>query len=108
MPQPDDAFDAAAASLLIELAFLVPPGTDFRTTIGPKLHAFKQAIERRTLSALPECTCRVIEKCDRCEVIDMALTTPLTPHNSSPDSGLSTATDDPTAQPPADGSPRGA
>lgn len=46
----DVAVDDAAASLLIELAFLIPRGTDLGATIGPKLLAYKKAIEARVLS----------------------------------------------------------
>jgi hypothetical protein len=42
----DDAVDAAAGQLLIELAFLVPKGTDL-TAFGERLVAYKQAIEAR-------------------------------------------------------------
>jgi hypothetical protein len=44
----EDRVDAAAAALLIELAFLVPPGTDLRThPIAQKLTDYKKAIEER-------------------------------------------------------------
>ena len=39
------------AQLLIDLAFLLPRGTDIRTTIGPRLVAFKEALEARQREA---------------------------------------------------------
>jgi hypothetical protein len=47
-----EAVDAAAAQLLIELAFLVPKGTDLNTAIGSKLTAYKHAIEARQSALL--------------------------------------------------------
>ena len=43
----DNAVEDAAAQLLIELAFLVPIRTDLRKVIGPKLIAYRDAIEKR-------------------------------------------------------------
>ena len=42
-----DAVENAAAQLLIELAFLLPTGTDVRAVVGPRLTAYKEAIEKR-------------------------------------------------------------
>ena len=39
------------AQLLIDLAFLLPRGTNIRTTIGPRLVAFKEALEARQREA---------------------------------------------------------
>ncbi len=51
-PQPDEAVEAAAAQLVIEIAFLVPRGTDLRThPISRKLEAYKLAVEKRARAA---------------------------------------------------------
>src|SRR3990167_10449136 len=42
-----DAVENAAAQLLIELAFLLPKGTDLRAVVGSRLTAYKEAIEKR-------------------------------------------------------------
>jgi len=44
--------DQAVGSLLIELAFIVPSGTDLNKVLGPKLEAYKAAIEHRLLISL--------------------------------------------------------
>lgn len=46
----DDEVAQAAAQLLIEVAFLVPRGTDLQThPISEKLERYKQAIEARAI-----------------------------------------------------------
>jgi hypothetical protein len=50
----DDNVEGAASRLLIALAFLVPPGTDLTTTIGPELVAYRDAILARERALVAE------------------------------------------------------
>jgi hypothetical protein len=42
--QAKEARDSALAQLLLELAFLVPRGTDFRKKLGPQLKVYRDAV----------------------------------------------------------------
>ncbi len=52
--------EKATALLLIELAFLVPRGTDINQVLGPYLERFKHAVEARTRAYFTGgCTCQL-------------------------------------------------